>query len=89
MNDSVLKLEKMIVPTLLKFIYVFLALGITIRGVINIFNNGVVSGLMILVLGNLGLRIFCESLIIIFNIYNKLTSVNRNLISIKDQLSEK
>lgn len=77
----------MVSRTLIQFIYILGAFGLSIYGIILIANatksHGagglVVTGLGILLLGNLVWRIICEAWILLFNIHDVLVSIERKL----------
>jgi len=95
--DSFLSFRTMISPKLIIFLYLLGAIGITIAGVIVIIGalttrqvwggtaiswSGVLRGIGILVLGNLLWRVFCEGLILLFNIHDLLDSIERRFQSL-------
>ncbi len=80
--------DKMLSVSLIKILYILGALGIIIFSIV-IFIRGsqaryggsaiLLSGVAYLVLGNLLWRIFCEGIIIIFKIHEKLSEIERKM----------
>jgi hypothetical protein len=86
--------DKMITPVIIVVIYWLSLLGIVISGLREIFSEygNVVAGLLILIIGPLIIRIYCELLIVIFKINSnlkKLVALNESSISAKNTPSEK
>jgi len=82
--------KKMITPTLIKIIYLMGMGVITIFGIFITFgketnffilniitgiSNNIIGGIIILVLGNIIWRICCESLILLYEIHERLKSI--------------
>jgi hypothetical protein len=80
--------DKMITPLLIKIIF-WLGVGVTaimailliISGASSPYGGGaqVIIGLILLVLGPLFVRVYCELLIIMFKIHEAINSINSNL----------
>jgi hypothetical protein len=86
--------DKMITPVIIVVIYWLSLLGIVISGLREIFSEygNVGAGLLILIIGPLIIRIYCELLIVIFKINSnlkKLVALNESSISAKNTPSEK
>lgn len=97
-EDSFLSFRRMISPSLIVLLYVLGAIGITIAGFLTIIDavearrsvwggpgvmwTGILSGIAIIVLGNLLWRVFCEGLIVLFSIHDLLDSIDRRLRSL-------
>jgi hypothetical protein len=87
MNDFI-SFDKMITPALIKIIF-WLGVGVSaLMGLILIISGAgsrygggaqVVMGLIVLVLGPLFTRIYCELLIVIFKIHESLISINNKV----------
>ena len=87
--DDFLNFRMYITKTFMKFIYIIGAILITlgsfalmIGGALpynyyySIGSGGILGGLALLTLGNLGWRLICEAIIIIFSIHEKLVSID-------------
>lgn len=72
--------DKMVSTILIKILYIFGIVAITITG-LAMFNDSdlIFIGIVIIVLGNLFWRIICENIIIIFKIYDILNQINKKL----------
>ena len=90
--DDFLNFRMYITKTFMKFIYIIGAILITlgsfalmIGGVLpynyyySIGSGGILGGLALLTLGNLGWRLICEAIIIIFSIHEKLVSIDNKI----------
>lgn len=81
--------ERFVSATIIKIIYAFGLLAITITGVILIFTAGdsygdvpflqVLSGLAVILFGNLILRVLAEGAIVLFSIHDRLVSIDQHL----------
>lgn len=63
--------DSMLTPKLITFIYWLLMLAVVLGGILTMFNRfygGFLQGLLIIVFGLIGVRIWCELLIVIFKI---------------------
>ena len=87
--EEFLDFRKFITVTFMKIIYIVVALIITIAGFwmmvagsvtpfygVSIGVSGVIGGILVLTLGNLGWRLFCESIVVIFSIHDRLISID-------------
>ena len=90
--DDFLNFRMYITKTFMKFIYIVGAILITlgsfalmIGGALpynyyySIGSGGILGGLALLTLGNLGWRLICEAIIIIFSIHEKLVSIDNKI----------
>jgi len=86
--------DKMITPLLINiFFWIGIAvslltgLGIIVSGLASPFGGGamVFTGLMILVLGPLAARVYCELLIVIFKIHDSLQVIKTHITSHEDK----
>jgi len=80
MNDF-LHFDKMITPTIIKIIY-WIGLGVSVLiGLMVLFSGRgtFFFGLVLLVLGPLFTRVYCELLIVIFKIHETLANINNKL----------
>jgi len=87
-NDSVWKsllgFEKMITPTIIKILYFLMLLGVLGSFVTFLFSGEILMSLGILIFGTLGVRLWCELLILMFSIYDQLTVSAQYLKEIKE-----
>lgn len=70
--------DSMLTPKIITFVYWLLLIGVIISGVGNMFigyNGGFFTGLGILVGGAIGVRIWCELLIVLFKIHGNLQKI--------------
>ena len=87
--EEFLDFRKFITVTFMKIIYIVVALIITIAGFwmmvagsvtpiygVSMGVSGVIGGILMLTLGNLGWRLFCESIVVIFSIHDRLVSID-------------
>jgi hypothetical protein len=90
--DDFLNFKMFITTTFMKIIYIIGALIITLGSLvlmvgfsmplaygISIGSGGVLAGLALLVFGNLGWRLLCEAIIVVFSIHERLISVDNKL----------
>jgi hypothetical protein len=90
--DDFLNFRMYITKTFMKIIYIIGAILITlgsfalmIGGALpynyyySIGSGGILGGLALLTLGNLGWRLICEAIIIIFSIHEKLVSIDNKI----------
>ncbi|MGO4881598.1 MAG: DUF4282 domain-containing protein [Bryobacteraceae bacterium] len=85
-----LSFRKMITPVIIEIVFwigvvacVLMGLGVIFQSMNAPFGGGagVFSGLLILVLGPLGVRIYCELLIVLFRMNETLTDIRNSLAS--------
>jgi hypothetical protein len=74
--------DKMVTPTIIQIIYYILIVLVVLMGLFGIFGammgGGIpafIGGLMMLVLGPIGVRIWCELVILGFNVYKVLCEI--------------
>ncbi|KPD01813.1 DUF4282 domain-containing protein [Moellerella wisconsensis] len=87
MLKNLLTFENMVTPKIINIIYWIGLLSVIITGLFTMsggpyspmtFQTFIV-GLISIALGALFTRIFCEMIIVVFNIYSKLKEINENL----------
>lgn len=86
-NNGFFSFQKMISRTLIQIIYILGAVFITLGGLrflvmaANMRSSGslVITGLGLLIVGNLIWRIVCEAWILLFSIHDLLASIDRKL----------
>ncbi|WNO60834.1 DUF4282 domain-containing protein [Rheinheimera sp. MMS21-TC3] len=69
--------DSMLTPKIITFVYWLLLLAVLISGLGAMFTQygSFVSGVGILVLGSIGVRIWCEMLIVLFKIHENLRKI--------------
>jgi len=71
-----LSFRKLITPLMIQVLFWVAVLGNTIRALF--YSGGFWEGLFLLIIGPILIRIFCEGLIVIFEINNTLTEIRDN-----------
>lgn len=88
MLNDFLKFDKMITPVIIKGVFwigliisVIVGLGMIISGLSSAWGGGVdvLAGILLLVLGPLSVRIYCELLMVMFKINDSLTEIKESL----------
>lgn len=77
-----LNFNKLITTSIIKVVYLIGILAVTIGGFVGMAQGGagsVIAGLLILTLGNLMWRVFCENIIVLFNIHDTLSSIDDSI----------
>lgn len=69
---------------LIKFLYVVLAFLLTGIGIAQIVLGSFIAGVMVIILGNIALRLACELLIMLVIMCRKTVSIDKNLSVIKN-----
>jgi hypothetical protein len=77
-----LSFDKMLTPTIIKIVYWIGIVGVVLSGLISLFTSlrynsagGAIIGLLWIVLGPILVRVYCELMIVMFNIYNVLRDI--------------
>jgi len=81
---DMLSFDKMITPIVVKVIYYLLLIVVIISAVISMFRGGFanfIGGIIMLIIGPILVRMYCELMILFFRIYDKLKSINEALES--------
>ena len=68
--------RRMVSSAIIKFVYVVGLIAITLGGIAQLFSEPL-NAIVIIVMGNLFWRIFCESLILLFSIQQELVRINQ------------
>ena len=71
-----LSFKKLITPALIQVLFWLAVIGNTISAIF--YSGGFFEGLAVLIVGPILIRIFCEGLIVIFEINNTLTEIRDN-----------
>jgi hypothetical protein len=76
MNDF-LSFRKMITPIFIQFIFWIFVVLMVISGLVTMFQGGmgILTGLLVIIIGPFVARIYCELLIIMFRIYDELVAI--------------
>ena len=88
-----LSFDKMVSPLIIKIVYFLLLAVVFLWGAYGIFSSfgalfhgmflgflgGLVSSILTLVLGCVGVRVYCELLVLAFRIYDNLVEINQTL----------
>ena len=69
--------KTMVSSLLIKILYALGLLVITIYGIISLFSSSFLIGLGTIIFGNLFCRLFCEGIIVVFSIHDRLSSIDR------------
>ena len=75
---SALFFDSMIMPKIIAFVYWVMLAGVVISGIMAIANGSFLKSLLILIVGSVGVRLWCELMIVLFKI-------NANLQKIADK----
>ncbi|MCC5824717.1 MULTISPECIES: DUF4282 domain-containing protein [Alkalimonas] len=70
--NQVLFFDSMLTPKIITFVYWLLLLGVALSGLGTMFTTSFFAGLGILIFGAIGVRIWCELLIVLFKIHENL-----------------
>jgi uncharacterized Tic20 family protein len=81
---DLLNFDKMITPTIIKVVYYLLMAIAVLAALAAIFGSlfsgggvqGLIGGLIMLVLGPLAVRVYCEIMIVLFEIFRNLREIN-------------
>jgi hypothetical protein len=73
-----LTFEKMIAPVVIQILFWIGLVIVVISGLITLFTVSFISGLVIIILGPIGVRIYCEVLLVFFRILDNLREINAN-----------
>ena len=76
-----LAFDKMITPTIIQIIFWVLAVLVVLSGLFNLFRSGVegfIVSLLWIVIGPIIVRIYCEIIIVLFRIHERLREISDN-----------
>jgi hypothetical protein len=76
-----LTFQKMITPIVIQIIFWILVVVVVIAGIVALFSGGiqgVLTGLVMIILGPVIVRIYCELIILWFRIYEQLNDIKQN-----------
>ena len=77
-GGSFLSFRAMVTPHVIRVLYYFGALVITVAGIFSMFSNPFI-GVAVIAVGNLLWRMFCEAIILFFSMHDILASIEREL----------
>jgi len=86
--EQIFKFDKMITSKIIQGVYILGLVMTTLSGLF-MFTKSFMLGLMIIVFGNLFLRIYCELVIVFFKIKDDAHDVKLYLAEIAESLQEK
>lgn len=76
---NLLEFKTMITPVIIKFIFFIGLIMLVLGGLIEIGSGSVGRGLGVMLIGPVMLRIYCEILIVIFSIHDRLGEIRDGL----------
>ena len=76
--EDFLKFKKMVTPVVIQILFWIGIVACVLGGLLTM-RNSAIQGLLVLLLGPLGVRIYCELLIVLFSINDTLTEM-KNLL---------
>lgn len=71
--------DKMITPIILKILYALALIAVIISGIASLFHGQFFQAIGIIVFGVIGVRVYCELLILLFRIHENLVDINHSL----------
>lgn len=77
--EKLLNFNVMFTPIIIRVIYFLGLLAVAITAIAVIFKGNFLAGLGILLFGLIGVRIYCELMILFFRVYETLQSINQKL----------
>jgi hypothetical protein len=86
MNEF-LSFDTMITPLIIKIVFWIGVAGCVIGGIVMMIQGSFLTGLLVLVLGPICVRIYCEILIVIFRIHESLVEIKHNTAKTPSALS--
>ncbi|MCF6366802.1 MAG: DUF4282 domain-containing protein [Bacteroidales bacterium] len=69
---------KMITPMIIQILFWIGVAGVVIMGLVTMFSGGFLQGLLMIILGPIGVRLWTELLIVVFKINDTLTDIRNN-----------
>jgi hypothetical protein len=73
-----LTFEKMIAPVVIQILFWIGVVAVVISGLFTLFAASFISGLLIIILGPIAVRVYCEVLLVFFRILDNLREINAN-----------
>lgn len=67
--------DKMIMPKVITFIYWLALLGCVIGGLVTMFSSSFLTGLVIIIGGSIGARLYCEIFMVMFKMNEALQDI--------------
>jgi hypothetical protein len=74
---SLLNFDTMLTPKIITIIYFLMLAGVLIGGVIAIFSAKIIPGVLLVLFGVLGTRVYCEILIVVFKMNEALQELRK------------
>ena len=75
--EYLLGFDKMLSPIIIKVIYFLGLIAVLISAIAQLFHGAILIGICTLIFGALGVRIWCELLILAFRIHDNLAEINQ------------
>jgi hypothetical protein len=73
-----LTFEKMIAPVVIQILFWVGVVGIVLSGLFTLFSASFISGLLMIIIGPIVVRVYCEVLLVFFRILDNLREININ-----------
>lgn len=67
--------DEMVIPKIINIVYWLLLAGTAISGLATIISGRVIGGLLMIVIGAVAARVWCELVIVIFKIYESVRKI--------------
>ena len=83
--EDFLTFKKMITPVIIQILFWIMIALVVIYSILTMFQSGFLTGLLLLVVGPVMVRVWCEILIVIFNMSGFLHDINESLKEIKQR----
>ena len=83
--EDFLTFKKMITPVIIQILFWIMIALVVIYSILTMFQSGFLAGLVLLVFGPVMVRVWCEILIVIFNMSSFLHDINESLKEIKQR----
>lgn len=87
MFNEFISFDKMLTPTLIKILF-WIGVAISVLFGLSLMFEGdfaVILGLLVIIVGPLITRIYCELLIVFFKIHESLTNLNKKVDNLKSE----
>lgn len=82
--EKIISFEEMITPRIIQVVYVLGAVLITLGGLTSIMRS-FLMGLIVILLGNIGWRIYCELIILLFKVKEDLNVIKEEQKSVNSE----
>jgi hypothetical protein len=82
--DDILRFRKMITPLIIQVVFWFMVAIVVISGLVTM-GDSFLTGLVIIILGPIAVRMYAEILIVLFKMNDWLGEISKSLDEIKNQ----